>query len=72
MSTWHQDQAMKRNPISLFHKTEWTVVIDPPNALRYLYRTSTRALADIYILNLKANNPDIAKYAYILPPANKG
>ena len=67
MATWHQQQVSVR----LWHPTEWTVVIDPPNQMRALYTTSTKALAECYLRNLKANNPGAAKHAYILPPANR-
>jgi hypothetical protein len=30
MATWHQQQY----PTKLYHETEWTVVIDPPNEYR--------------------------------------
>lgn len=66
MATWHQQQR----PTQLWHATEWTVVIDPPNQMRGLYRTSTKDLADVYMRGLKANNPGAAQHAYILPPAN--
>jgi len=66
MSTWHQDQA---RGVKLFHETDWTVVIDPPNQMRALYRTATKQLAEVYMRNLKANNPGAAEHAYILKPA---
>lgn len=69
MSTWHQDQA--HNQIPLFHATKWTVVIDPPNQMRALVRFSTKALADVYMRGLKANNPGAAAHSYILKPAIK-
>lgn len=65
MATWHQQQR----PVQLFHATEWTVVIDPPNQMTHLYRTSTKALAEVYMRNLKANNPAAHKHAYVLRPA---
>ena len=64
MSTWHQDQR----PVQLFHKTDWTVVIDPPNQMMALYRTSTKQLAEVYLRGLKANNPGAALHSYILKP----
>ena len=67
MATWHQ----QRNPVRLDHKTEWTVVIDPPNQFRACYCTSTKELALVYMRNLKANNPGAAAHAYILPPRGK-
>lgn len=69
MATWHQQQADKRAPSPLFHKTDWTVVIDPPNDMRALMRFSTKALADVYMRNLKENNPRAYQHAYILRPA---
>ena len=67
MSTWHQ----KQRPVPLFHATDWTVVIDPPNQMTHLYRTSTKQLADVYMRCLRENNPGAAQYAYILKPAKK-
>lgn len=67
MSTWHQDQR----PVKLWHETEWTVVIDPPNQMRALYRCSSKDLADVYVRGLKANNPGAAAHAYILKPAKQ-
>ncbi len=68
MATWHQQQV--KTP-QLWHMTEWTVCIDPPNQMRALYRTTSRDLAEVYMRNLKANNPGAAKHAYIIPPAKK-
>lgn len=65
MATWHQS----RNPAKLYHETDWTVVIDPPHSMRSLYRTSTRELAEVYLRGLQANNPHIARFAYILKPS---
>lgn len=65
MATWHQQQR----PVKLWHDTEWTVVVDPPNQMTHLYRTSTRDLAEVYMRGLKANNPGAAAHAYILKPA---
>lgn len=66
MATWHQQQV---KGVKLFHDTDWTVVIDPPNMPRALYRTSSQELAQVYMRNLKANNPRMAEHAYILKPA---
>lgn len=65
MATWHQ----KQRPVPLYHATDWTVVIDPPNQMTHLYRTSSKALADVYMRSLKANNPGAAAHAYILKPS---
>src|SRR5215467_15154688 len=65
MATWHQLQR----PTQLFHDTYCTVVIDPPHEMRALYRTATKALAEVYMRNLKANNPHAHAHAYILKPA---
>lgn len=69
MATWHQLQA--RPQPKLFHATQWTVVIDPPHQMRALMGFSTRALADVYMRNLKDNNPGAHAHSYILPPANR-
>ena len=65
MATWHQNQR----PTKLYHPTQWTVVIDPPNQMRALMTFSTRDLAEVYMRNLKANNPGAAAHSYILKPA---
>lgn len=67
MSTWHQQQR----PVQLFHATEWTVVIDPPNQMMALMRFTSRALADVYMRNLKENNPGAWKHSYVLEPAKR-
>lgn len=69
MATWHQLQADKRNPAPLFHATDWTVVIDPPNQMRALMRFASKDLADVYMRNLKDNNPGAHAHSYILRPA---
>jgi len=71
MSTWHQDQAQKRHTTRFDHPTEWTVVIDPPNQMRALVRQSSKNLADVYMRNLKDNNPGAHAHSYILPPRGK-
>jgi hypothetical protein len=68
MATWHQKQA---GPVRLDHDKEWTVVIDPPNLARALYRTSSKALCDVYLRGLKDNNPHLVQYAYILRPCKR-
>lgn len=65
MATWHQEQR----PTHLWHATEWTVVIDPPGEMRALERFTSKALAEVYMRGLKANNPHLAKHSYILRPA---
>jgi hypothetical protein len=67
MATWHQLKA--KTP--LYHPTQWTVVIDPPNDLRWMYLASTRELAEVYMRNLKANNPQAYKFAFILKPVKR-
>lgn len=64
MATWHQLQR----PVKLYHPTDYTVVIDPPNRMRALMTFSTKALAEVYMRNLKANNPGVYPHSYILPP----
>lgn len=67
MATWHQ----RMNPVPLFHATDWTVVIDPPNNPMAVTRFSTRALADKYMRDLRFNNPVAAHYAYVLRPISR-
>lgn len=64
MATWHQNQR----PVKLYHATQWTVIIDPPNQMRACMTFSTRDLAEVYMRNLKANNPGAAAHSYILKP----
>lgn len=66
MATWHQQQA---KPFPLFHSAEWTVVIDPPDRMRALVRFSQKDLAEVYMRNLKANDPGAYTHSYILKPA---
>ena len=70
MATWHQTQARKRSAVHFWHETDWTVCIDPPNQMTWLYRTSTRELAEVYLRNLQANNPGAARCACIIAPSN--
>ena len=67
MATWHQ----QRRPVKLYHATQWTVVIDPPNQMRALMCFSTRELAAVYMRGLKANNPGAAAHSYILEPGGR-
>lgn len=71
MATWHQQQARNRGAIRLDHPTQWTVVIDPPGEFCSCYCTSTKQLAEVYLRNLKENNPGAHRHAYTLPPRNK-
>ena len=66
MATWHQLQR----PTRLFHATQWTVVIDPPHQMRALMRFTSKALAEVYMRNLKHNNPNAAAHSYILKPSS--
>lgn len=68
MATWHQMQGQKRNPVRLDHPTQWTVVIDPPNQMRACMSFTSKDLADVYMRNLKANNPGAYPHSYVLPP----
>ena len=68
MATWHQQQY----PVKLYHETEWTVVIDPPNQMRALHTFSTKNLAEKYMRDLHSNNPGVHKHAYIVRPASAG
>jgi hypothetical protein len=69
MSTWHQDQAMKRaraagkTPV-FWHVSKWTVVSDPPNGLMCLMRFA-----------LEKEARDFAAkegHAYVMPPGTGG
>ncbi len=65
MATWHQ----QKNAVPLYHETQWTVVIDPPNQMRGLMRFSSQELADMYMRNLQEHNPGAARGSYVLKPA---
>jgi hypothetical protein len=67
MATWHQLKSKSK----LYHPTQWTVVIDPPNEMRWMYLASTRELAEVYMRNLQANNPEAYRFAYILKPVGE-
>jgi hypothetical protein len=68
MATWHQLQADKRGATRLDSPDGYNVVIDPPNQMRAIYGPTTKDLAEVYMRNLQANNPNAARHAYILPP----
>lgn len=70
MATWHQMQARKRG-VPLYHQTKWTVLIDSPGQFSHAYICDTKALAEVYMRNLEANNPGAAKHAVILRPAKE-
>ncbi|CAG9228576.1 hypothetical protein [Burkholderia vietnamiensis] len=57
MSTWHQD----RNPMPLWHPTQWTLVIDPPNQMRSVERFDTAEAAN-FAAKLRGG--------YVIPPSN--
>jgi len=65
MATWQQ----LKHPVTMFHPTKWTVVIDPPGEFRALMTFTTKALADVYMRNLKDNNPRVFPHAFILKPS---
>jgi hypothetical protein len=67
MATWHQG----RPRLKLYHDTLWTVCIDPPNDMMALMTFTTKALAEVYMRNLAANNPAVHKYAYMVKPASE-
>jgi hypothetical protein len=50
-------------------KPEWKVVVNPPHEVTYIYRTSSKALAEVYMRGLQASNPGVARHAYILGPS---
>lgn len=62
MATWHQQQAMARNPRPLWHETKWTVVEDPPGGLLCLSRWDTKEQAEAHENRIKS------KHSYIVPP----
>lgn len=68
MATWHQTQAQKRPGYRHWHPTQWTVLIDPPGEFSHGATFTTKALADVYMRNLKENNPQAERHALIIPP----
>lgn len=67
MATWHQ----LKNPVKLYHATQWTVCIDPPNEMRALMTFSTKQLAEVYMRNLAVNNPGAHRHAYMIKPMSE-
>jgi len=65
MSTWHQRQHM---PI-LWHATQWTVVIDPPEETLTISRFYTDKEANDRLKVLDDSKHNIGRFAYILPPS---
>jgi hypothetical protein len=61
MATWHQRQR----PVKYYHKTKWTVVLDPPGKLCCFVLFNTEAAAREYL----KNNPGPGHY--VLPPERK-
>ncbi|WP_234725313.1 hypothetical protein [Cupriavidus metallidurans] len=41
MSTWHQDNAMRRDGVRLWHETKWTHVDDQPGRHMSIERFDT-------------------------------
>jgi hypothetical protein len=64
MATYHQlkAEAQGRGP-RLYHDTEWTVVVDPPNQVRCLVTFSTEVAAQAY-------KAVAGPHAYVLRPAS--
>jgi hypothetical protein len=65
MATWHQ---LKR-PVTMFHQTLWTVVVDPPGECRSLITFGRERDALMHMRNLRTNQPRLAKHAFVLKPA---
>ena len=63
MATWHQLKA----PCKLYHETEWTVVIDPPNDCRTLTTFTSEKSAHEYCARARALRPNVP--TYVLKPA---
>lgn len=59
MATWHQ----LRRPVTLYHETKWTVVVDPPNQLRTLMLFDHEQQANDYART--------QQHAYVLRPARQ-
>ena len=64
MATWHQ----LRNPVCLYHETDWTVVEDPHNGCRSLSTFASEQVANDYRDRARALWPNVP--AYVLKPAN--
>jgi hypothetical protein len=65
MATWHQ---LKR-PAPLFHKTLWTVVVDPPGDTRCLHTFANQRGALMFVRTLRTNQLQLAKHTFVLKPA---
>lgn len=61
MATWHQ----QRSRVQLWHATQWTVVIDPPNACRAIARFDTMDQAETYLRNVRERGE---RHAYTIAP----
>lgn len=68
MATWHQNKASAQ----LYHEDKWTVVLDPPNKMRFVARLKSEQLCNEWIERLRQYAPEDAENCYILPPANVG
>ena len=66
MTTWHQDQAIKRDKLFFNHKTKWAVVINPPNRMAASMLYDTLELAEVYVRALPYKHK---QYASILAPS---
>lgn len=65
MATWHQNvaarRAFKNKLVTRYdHPTQWTVVIDPPNAMRACISFSTEEQAKAYMAKVP--------HCYLMPP----
>ena len=65
MATWHQ----LKSKAPLFHATQWTVLIDPPNEMRACMLFPDRELAEKYIRDARGNGSRYAAFMSILKPA---
>jgi hypothetical protein len=59
MSTWHQ----RKNPVPLYSKDTWNVVVDPPNGCTGIMKFNDEKSAREYAGKVK--------HAYVLPPSDQ-
>lgn len=70
MATWHQQRAMRRGGVRLYHETMWSVVSDPPGGMTCSYLEPTKEAAEERLRVWETNRPGSTRHCYILAPAS--
>lgn len=73
MSTWHQDNAMRRafregRPIRLYDETKWVILHNPPNKCLSRELFDTEATARTTLERWEKNGME---HLTLLPPSNQ-